>query len=55
MRTCKGKWTTSDLIRDTLSMDRPVLPAPDQVVMELDRSVLEVAPTSNRSCSITPG
>ncbi|HEY7992392.1 MAG TPA: ABC transporter permease [Stellaceae bacterium] len=45
----KGKWTTSDLIRDTLSMNRPVLPAPDQVVMELDRSVLEVAPTSNRS------
>jgi len=45
----KGKWTTSDLIRDTLSMNRPVLPAPDQVLMELDRSVLEVAPTSNRS------
>ena len=45
----KGKWTTSDLIRDTLSMQRPVLPAPDQVVMELDRSTLEVAPNSKRS------
>ncbi|HXE16643.1 MAG TPA: ABC transporter permease [Stellaceae bacterium] len=45
----KGKWTMSDLVRDTLSMNRPVLPAPDQVVMELDRSVLEVAPTSKRS------
>jgi NitT/TauT family transport system permease protein len=45
----KGKWTTGDLIRDTLSMNRPVLPAPDQVVTELDRSVLEVAPNSKRS------
>jgi NitT/TauT family transport system permease protein len=45
----KGKWTMSDLVRDTLSMNRPVLPAPHQVVTELDRSVLEVAPTSNRS------
>jgi NitT/TauT family transport system permease protein len=45
----QNKWTTADLIRDTLSMPRPVLPAPDQVVMELDHSVLEVAPTSNRS------
>src|SRR6185437_259705 len=45
----KGKWTMSDIVRDTLSMNRPVLPAPDQVVMELDRSVLEVAPTSKRS------
>jgi NitT/TauT family transport system permease protein len=47
--TLQNKWTTGDLIRDTLSMQRPVLPAPDQVVMELHRSVLEVAPTSNRS------
>jgi NitT/TauT family transport system permease protein len=45
----KAKWTTNDLIRDTLSMDRPVLPAPHQVLMELDRSVLDVAPTSKRS------
>jgi NitT/TauT family transport system permease protein len=45
----QNKWTTSDLIRDTLSMARPVLPAPDQVVVELYRSVLEVAPTSKRS------
>ncbi|HEY5211033.1 MAG TPA: ABC transporter permease [Stellaceae bacterium] len=45
----KAKWTTSDLIRDTLSMARPVLPAPHQVLAELNRSVLEVAPNSNRS------
>jgi NitT/TauT family transport system permease protein len=46
MRT---KWTTGDLIDDTLSMERPVLPAPHQVLMELDRSILEVPPDSNRS------
>jgi len=45
----KSKWTTGDLVRDTLSMPRPVLPAPHQVVTELRRSVLDVAPTSNRS------
>jgi NitT/TauT family transport system permease protein len=45
----QNKWTTADLVADTLSMDRPVLPAPHQVLMELDRSVLEVAPTSKRS------
>jgi len=45
----RNKWTVGDLVRDTLSMPRPVLPAPDQVVMELHRSVLEVAPTSKRS------
>ncbi len=45
----QNKWTAGDLIDDTLSMDRPVLPAPHQVLMELDRSVLEVAPNSNRS------
>jgi NitT/TauT family transport system permease protein len=45
----KDKWTTGMLIDDTLSMERPVLPAPHQVAVELYRSVLEVAPTSNRS------
>jgi NitT/TauT family transport system permease protein len=42
-------WTTSDLIRDTLSLKRPVLPAPDQVLMELNRTILEVPPYSRRS------
>jgi NitT/TauT family transport system permease protein len=45
----KNTWTTGDLVRDTLSMNRPVLPAPHQVLVELDHSVLDVAPTSNRS------
>ncbi len=33
----------------TFSQDRPLLPAPHQIVMELDRSVLGVTPTSKRS------
>jgi NitT/TauT family transport system permease protein len=45
----KDKWTVGDLIRDTLSMNRPVLPAPHQVLMELNRSILEVPPNSKRS------
>ncbi|MGH6988794.1 MAG: ABC transporter permease [Stellaceae bacterium] len=42
-------WTTSDLIRDTLSMKRPVLPSPLQVLVELNRTILEVPPYSKRS------
>jgi NitT/TauT family transport system permease protein len=45
----QNKWTTADLINDTLSMDRPVLPAPHQVLAELNRTILEVPPTSNHS------
>ncbi|HLJ62917.1 MAG TPA: ABC transporter permease [Stellaceae bacterium] len=42
-------WTLAELVTDTWSMTRPILPAPHQVFAELDRSVLEVAPTSPRS------
>jgi NitT/TauT family transport system permease protein len=38
-----------DLVRATLSQDRPRLPAPHQVVAELWRSTVEVAPGSKRS------
>ena len=38
-----------DLVRATLSQDRPRLPAPDQVAAELWRTTAEVAPTSRRS------
>ncbi len=38
-----------DLVRATLSQERPRLPAPDQVLAELWRTVVEVAPTSRRS------
>jgi NitT/TauT family transport system permease protein len=42
-------WTWRDLVGDTLSMERPILPAPHQVLIELHKTVLDVAPTSRRS------
>jgi len=42
-------WTVSDLIAGTWSMERPVLPAPHQVVAELWKTTVEVEPTSKRS------
>jgi NitT/TauT family transport system permease protein len=48
-RDDRQDWTFSDLVADTMAMDRPVLPAPHQVLAELDRTVLEVAPDSRRS------
>jgi NitT/TauT family transport system permease protein len=42
-------WTMSDLIAGTWSMERPVLPAPHQVLAELWKTTIEVAPTSKRS------
>lgn len=42
-------WTMSDLIAGTWSMERPVLPAPHQVVIELWKTTVDVAPTSKRS------
>lgn len=41
-----GLW---DLVRETMSQDRPRLPAPHQVLAELWRTTVEVAPTSRRS------
>ena len=45
----KTPWTAGQLVQDAWAMDRPVLPAPHQVLVELRRTVLEVAPTSRRS------
>lgn len=42
-------WTTASLVGDAWAMERPVLPAPHQVLAELDRTVLQVAPSSRRS------
>jgi NitT/TauT family transport system permease protein len=42
-------WQMSELVDDAMGMERPILPAPHQVLGELDRTVLEVAPTSRRS------
>ena len=42
-------WTFSQLVADSWSMDRAVLPAPHQVAMELKKTVLDRKPTSKRS------
>jgi NitT/TauT family transport system permease protein len=39
----------ADLVRDTLSQERPRLPAPHQVAAELWRSTVGMSPTSKRS------
>src|SRR5581483_8905005 len=41
--------TTSQLIGATWSMDRPVLPAPHQVIAEFWKTTFEMSPTSKRS------
>ena len=42
-------YTTSDLVRATLSQDRPVLPAPHQVAQEINKTVFQTRVTSKRS------
>jgi NitT/TauT family transport system permease protein len=42
-------WSLGELAGDAMHMDRPVLPAPHQVLAELDRTVLEVRPDVPRS------
>jgi NitT/TauT family transport system permease protein len=42
-------YSTSDLISATLSQERPVLPAPHQVVQEIDKTVFRTRPGSKRS------
>jgi NitT/TauT family transport system permease protein len=42
-------WTTGDLVRGTWSMQRPVLPTPDQIVVEFWRSTVGQPITSKRS------
>jgi NitT/TauT family transport system permease protein len=42
-------WTVGDLIAGAWSMERPVLPAPHQVLQELWKTTVEVAPSSKRS------
>ena len=42
-------FTVSDIISGTLNQERPRLPAPHQIVSELNKSVLQVAPDSKRS------
>jgi len=48
-RAGRQGWSTSELLADTMSMERPVLPAPHQVLSELQRTVVDVPVTSRRS------
>lgn len=48
-RAERSNWSWSELVADTMAMERPVLPAPHQVLRELDRTVLQTAITSRRS------
>ncbi|MEH6527428.1 MAG: ABC transporter permease [Sneathiella sp.] len=45
----KTDWTFSQLVEDAWSMERPILPAPQQIVVELDKTVLQKNITSKRS------
>jgi NitT/TauT family transport system permease protein len=44
-----AEWSLSDLVRDALAQDRPVLPAPHQVAAEIWKTTFEISPTSKRS------
>jgi NitT/TauT family transport system permease protein len=48
-RAGRAEWSWAELVADTMAQERPVLPAPHQVLAELDRTVLEVALGSRRS------
>ena len=43
------QYSTADLISGTLNQDRPRLPAPHQIVAELNKTILQTAPDSKRS------
>jgi len=42
-------WDFEQLVEDSWSMERPILPAPQQIVVELDKTVLDKKITSKRS------
>ncbi len=44
----RADYTTAELIDASLNMERPKLPAPHQIVAELDRLILQTPPTSKR-------
>ncbi len=45
----KTEWTVGDLVRETMSQDRPILPAPHQVLVEMNKTILQKNVTSKRS------
>ena len=44
----RDDYSTADLVAASLNMERPKLPAPHQIVAELDKLILETPPTSKR-------
>lgn len=42
-------WTTSDLVAATMRMERPILPAPHQVAIEMKETIFDLRPSSKRS------
>jgi len=45
----KPSYSTAELIEGTLTQEKPKLPTPLQILAELNKTVLETAPTSKRS------
>ena len=43
------EWQMEDLVRDTMALDRPILPAPHQIVREIWQTTVEKKITSKRS------
>lgn len=43
------EWTMGDLVRDTMAQDRPLLPAPHQILVEMNNTILMKKITSKRS------
>lgn len=43
------EWQMEDLVRDTMALDRPILPAPHQIVIEIWQTTVEKRITSKRS------
>jgi NitT/TauT family transport system permease protein len=48
-RAGRQSWTMDELVADTMNLERPVLPAPHQVLSELRRTIIDVPVTSRRS------
>jgi NitT/TauT family transport system permease protein len=42
-------WSTGDLVRATLSQERPLLPAPHQILIEMKKTIIDQKITSKRS------
>ena len=42
-------WTAVDLVRATMAQDRPVLPAPHQILVEMNKTIFQKKVTSRRS------